>query len=254
MVKCTPQHAGGGPRQQPGWLGVVMAIAVFGFQPYASAQSATTATAAASTTAAKPAPSARQLRPGVRIERVLSHAQVHTYELRMERGDYVHLTVDQQGVDVVVRLIRPGGDLLTTVDAIDDAFEPERVTAIAGDPGRYRIEVSRSSSAPPRGRYAIRIDDLRPAEPQDSVRIDADRAFAHGRELRASGRPATSARRPVRVRSRTRRICGGRRHARHDERAARPGRSAMAARTAGGGRDRTASRADRPRPRRSIGD
>jgi len=108
----------------------------------------------------------------------------------MERGDYVHLTVDQQGVDVVVRLIRPGGDLMTTVDAIDDAFEPETVTAIASDPGRYRIEVSRSSSAPPRGRYAIRVDDLRPAEPRDTIRIDADRAFAHGRELRASGRPA----------------------------------------------------------------
>jgi CHAT domain-containing protein len=131
----------------------------------------------------------RQLTPGVRIERALSNAHVHAYELRMERGDYVHLTVDQQGVDVVVRVFGPDGHLIATIDAVDDAFEPEAVNAIAEDAGTYRIEISRSASAPPRGRYAIRVDDLRPAEPLDTVRVDAARAFEHGHELRAAGRP-----------------------------------------------------------------
>jgi CHAT domain-containing protein/Tfp pilus assembly protein PilF len=137
-----------------------------------------------------PPPVVRRLTSGATVRAALSSAQVHRYEVALSRGDYLQLIVEQQGTDVALRVLDPRGELAAAVDAVDDLFEPETLALIAEDAGTYRIEIRRSASAPLRGRYAIRVDEMRPALSQDKDRVDAERAFQQGHELSSGRRPA----------------------------------------------------------------
>ncbi len=136
------------------------------------------------------APPIVRLTSGATVERTLSSAQIHRYEVVLRRGDYLHLTVEQQGTDAALRVSGPGGDLAVALDAADDLFEPETLALIAEDAGTYRIEIRRSASAPLRGRYVLHVDEMRPALSQDQDRVDAERAFQQGHELSTARRPA----------------------------------------------------------------
>src|SRR5262245_48222402 len=56
------------------------------------------------------------LEPGKPIERELSGGQTHYYRVKVEAGQYLHLVVDQRGIDVVVTLSGPEGKKLLEVD------------------------------------------------------------------------------------------------------------------------------------------
>src|SRR5215470_15151941 len=48
-----------------------------------------------------------RLEPGKPIERELTGGQSHSYQIAMASGQYMHLVVDQRGIDVVVALFTP---------------------------------------------------------------------------------------------------------------------------------------------------
>ena len=125
----------------------------------------------------------RQLAPGVAIECDLSTGQSDTYRLTLATGDFIRITVEQEGIDVAATLVRPDGGDLLAVDASDDNYRPETVVWIADAGGSYTLVVRPSSSTVPRGRYAIRVEELRPAAPSDSARVEGERAFERGRAL-----------------------------------------------------------------------
>ncbi len=163
------------------------------------------------------APPIVRLTSGATVERTLSSAQIHRYDVVLRRGDYLHLTVEQQGTDAALASLVRGGDLaVDSLDArIDDLFEPETLALIAEDAGTYRIEIRRSASAPLRGRYVLHVDEMRPALSQDQDRVDAERAFQQGHELSTARRPAGPVRRARAATRRCRgRLSGARRPAR----------------------------------------
>ena len=121
------------------------------------------------------------LERGVAIEGDLSTGESHTYRLSLTTGDFIRVTVEQQGIDVAASLVRPDGRDLVAVDASSNDFRPETIVAIADISGTYTIHVRPAPAAGPHGRYAIRVDELRAAAPPDDIRIDAERAFERGR-------------------------------------------------------------------------
>jgi CHAT domain-containing protein len=132
----------------------------------------------------------RDLAPGEAVLRELSAGQAHAYLFTASRGNFVHLTIRQQGIDVAAVLTSPDGRTLVTVDAMDDEFRPETIAAIAEVDGTYTV-VARAVQPRSRGRYSVTLDPPRAATESDSLRVDAERAFARARGQRDVNRAST---------------------------------------------------------------
>src|SRR5439155_26568551 len=116
--------------------------------------------------------------------------QVHTYQMTLASGDFVRIAVEQKGIDVTAALVGPDGRERLAVNASEDIFLPETVVWIADVGGGYALVVRPSSSTVPRGRYAIRVEELRPAGPSDSARVEGERAFERGKALVVTNQPS----------------------------------------------------------------
>ena len=57
---------------------------------------------------AQTAPGATALEPGKPVERELAGGQSHSYSIALTAGQYLHVVVDQRGIDVVVTLFGAG--------------------------------------------------------------------------------------------------------------------------------------------------
>ncbi|MGH9754503.1 MAG: CHAT domain-containing tetratricopeptide repeat protein [Blastocatellia bacterium] len=130
---------------------------------------------------------ARQLEAGKPIERETAGGQKHYYEIALEAGQYLHLVVDQRGIDVIVTLFGPNGEQIFKMDSPNGVEGPEPVFTITETSGTYRLEVQSLENNAPAGRYEVKIADLRIATSQDRKRVLAESAFAEGREMESQG-------------------------------------------------------------------
>src|SRR5215510_963823 len=60
---------------------------------------------------------ARPLEAGKPIEREMAGGQKHYYKIALEADQYLHLVVDQRGIDVILTLFDPAGKKLAEVDS-----------------------------------------------------------------------------------------------------------------------------------------
>ncbi|HEX7183105.1 MAG TPA: CHAT domain-containing tetratricopeptide repeat protein [Thermoanaerobaculia bacterium] len=128
----------------------------------------------------------RELAPGDAVQGELRSGEAASFLIRLSPGDYLHLVVNQQGVDVVAILFDPAQREVLRADGPTGAEGPEPVHAVARAEGRHRLEV-RSLARGGSGGYRVRIADLRPATEGDRVRADAAAAFALGERQRSRG-------------------------------------------------------------------
>src|SRR5262247_943420 len=91
--------------------------------------------------AAQSADEELSLEPGKPVERELSGGQSHSYKITMISGQYLHIVVEQRGIDVVVVMFAPDGKKISEADVEHLIEESETVSAIAEAPGAYLIEV-----------------------------------------------------------------------------------------------------------------
>ncbi len=126
---------------------------------------------------------ARPLEAGKPIEREIAGGQKHYYTITLEAGQYLHLVVDQRGIDVIVTLFGPGKKRIIKIDSPHGMRGPEPVFAIAETSGTYRLEVQSLENNAPAGRYEVKIENLRTATSQDHERVQAEMALREGIEL-----------------------------------------------------------------------
>jgi CHAT domain-containing protein/Tfp pilus assembly protein PilF len=127
------------------------------------------------------------LKPGEPFERELAGGQTHTYQLLLASNQFLHVVVDQRGIDVLVVLFGPDGQKLAEVDSPGGTSGIEPIFGMAKVPGSYRIEVQSLDKDAAPGRYEIRIEELRAATPQDKNMIAAQSAYAEGLQQQAEG-------------------------------------------------------------------
>src|SRR5262249_5012059 len=60
--------------------------------------------------AAQGAQESISLEPGKPVERELSGGQSHSYKITTVSGQYMHIAVEQRGIDVAVAGVTPGGE------------------------------------------------------------------------------------------------------------------------------------------------
>jgi CHAT domain-containing protein/tetratricopeptide (TPR) repeat protein len=104
------------------------------------------------------------------------------YEIDLDPDNYLHLDVEQRGVDVRIEVFAPRRRHLFIADSPSGSWGPEDVHLVADRAGRYRLAVSAVTRGA-HGRYLARIEALRPASPADRDRAAAQLAAAQAKEL-----------------------------------------------------------------------
>ncbi|HVI72519.1 MAG TPA: hypothetical protein VM656_13670, partial [Pyrinomonadaceae bacterium] len=90
---------------------------------------------------------------------------------------YSHIVVEQRGIDVVVALFAPDGKKISEADSEHLIEGSETVSAIAEAPGAYLIEVRSPEKTARKGRYEIKVEELRAATAEDKYRVAGGAAF-----------------------------------------------------------------------------
>ncbi|MCA1630211.1 MAG: hypothetical protein LC774_07735, partial [Acidobacteria bacterium] len=81
------------------------------------------------------------LEVGKPVERELAGGGAHAYAVTVEAGQFLHIIVEQRGVDVVVALFAPDGKRLQEVDSPNGTQGAEPLKWVAKDSGVFRLEV-----------------------------------------------------------------------------------------------------------------
>ncbi|MBO0723268.1 MAG: tetratricopeptide repeat protein, partial [Blastocatellia bacterium] len=123
------------------------------------------------------------LEAGRAVERELSGGQSHFYEIGMASGQYLHLVVDQRGIDVVVVLFAPNGEKRIEMDSPNGTAGPEILSVVTDVAGTYRIDVRALEKTAKPGRYEIKIAELRTATAEDRDRLAAEANFHEALQL-----------------------------------------------------------------------
>src|SRR5215510_2369602 len=123
------------------------------------------------------------LESGKPIQREISGGQTHSYKITMVSGQYLHVVVDQRGIDVAVALFTPDGKKISEVNGEHVAERSETVSAIAEASGAYLIEVSSPDKTAKVGRYEIKVEELRTAAVEDKYRVAGELTFREAEQL-----------------------------------------------------------------------
>lgn len=129
------------------------------------------------------------LQPGKLLQIILLTNEAHVWQVQLRKMDALRVVVDQQGVDVKVTLTDPIDKQILKVDTPKGDQGSELLHAIAGMQGLHTVRVEAWSPGNP-GRYSIRLDLPRTADPKDRLLAEAALRFARGEQLK--GRDAAS--------------------------------------------------------------
>lgn len=121
---------------------------------------------------------ALDLAPGVLDEASLQGGEERAYLFDLAAGHYAEVVVDQQGIDVEVRLRAADGRTVAVIDSSNGILGPEPLPFVAVTGGRFRLEVRSLAHSAPAGRYTLRLDALRPAAEHDRARVAAETLLA----------------------------------------------------------------------------
>jgi hypothetical protein len=107
------------------------------------------------------------LQVGTPIERQLGSGQSHNYSVTLEENMFIQVSVEQRGIDVIVKVTNPEGKSLGDFDTPNGADGPENVSFVAATAGTYRLVVAPLNQEAPEGQYQIKIIELREATEQE---------------------------------------------------------------------------------------
>src|SRR5436305_2849950 len=122
------------------------------------------------------------------VEREISGGQTQSYQITLASGQYVSLTVQQNGIDVVAKLFAPDDKLIGEVDNDSRAHGQEILEVVAPTSGAYRIEIAPRYKSMPPGRYEIRVAELRAATERDKLSQRRREQIAKVTELYFAGK------------------------------------------------------------------
>jgi CHAT domain-containing protein/tetratricopeptide (TPR) repeat protein len=127
------------------------------------------------------------LEPGKPLDRHLASGKIDSFEVVLAAGEYLHVVVEQQGVNVEVAVLSPDGGKLAEMDGPFGAFGPEAVSIVSAVSGAFSIRVKSSGQTADTGNYRIEIGMHRPPTEADLSRVAAERLFMQARQMQAPG-------------------------------------------------------------------
>ncbi|HND21092.1 MAG TPA: tetratricopeptide repeat protein, partial [Acidobacteriota bacterium] len=103
-----------------------------------------------------------------------SGGQKYRLPFTVKANHYIHLSVNQQGIDVVLRLFSPDGKEVDMSDEPNGNQGFERVKWISAEAGTYELRIEATDSAAAAARCLVRFEALRPATELDRSVMEID--------------------------------------------------------------------------------
>jgi CHAT domain-containing protein/tetratricopeptide (TPR) repeat protein len=122
-----------------------------------------------------PATPGTSLADGLVLERELKGGETHVYPVDLQAGQFLRVRVQEDGIDLAVRLLDPQGAEITGMDGLEGKHADEDLAVVGSVSGPYRVEVKAPAKAAP-GRYRLRVEGPRAAGGQDAIRAEAVKA------------------------------------------------------------------------------
>ena len=95
---------------------------------------------------------------GLNIERTLGSGETHIYAVTLKEGAGIIGEAEQRGVDLVIDILDPDGNLIRSVDSPNGAKGPEPIDLTAFKSGRYTLKIRMLLPKALPGKYAMKID------------------------------------------------------------------------------------------------
>jgi tetratricopeptide (TPR) repeat protein len=108
------------------------------------------------------------------VEREIAGGQTHTYRIRLKAGQFLHVLVEQKGIDVALALTSPDGKQLIESDLTGLIGWREPLSFEAKQAGDYRLVVRGNGEATTTGAYQARQELKAAANAQDRKRLVAE--------------------------------------------------------------------------------
>jgi CHAT domain-containing protein len=113
------------------------------------------------------------------IEREITGGQIHSYQIKADRGEFFSIIIDQKSADISAVLLAPDGKKLLEIDDPQIKRGPEQLLFISANTGNFRLDLTAKET----GRYSINLETLRNQTPTDEKRIEAESAFIEAEKL-----------------------------------------------------------------------
>jgi tetratricopeptide (TPR) repeat protein len=111
------------------------------------------------------------------VERVVNSGQVETFTFDAHAGDFVHLVVEQKGVDVVVTIRDPHGHDEVVMDSPNRDFGPEPVSWVAAESGACEVNIVAKADRKITGAYRLELLKAAPPTNEDRLRLQTEEIF-----------------------------------------------------------------------------
>ncbi len=121
---------------------------------------------------------------GQPVVREMRGGEQHTFEVKLDAGQYARVVLDQKGIDVVLGLLGADGKPILEADNnLSGTRGMEVVSLVADAGGAYVFNVRSLEKNASLGRYELRVEDVRTATATDRTRVAAERAYFAGAQL-----------------------------------------------------------------------
>jgi CHAT domain-containing protein/tetratricopeptide (TPR) repeat protein len=101
--------------------------------------------------------------------------------MELGKGLFVSLVLDHGPSPLLAELVGPNGALI--IHSLDPEYGESRLPFLTGSDGTYSLSIS-SRDQESENHYRLWIDEAREETPQDAKRVEADRLYEDGQELR----------------------------------------------------------------------
>ena len=126
-----------------------------------------------------------EIHEGFTLGAELKGGESRGYKFTLPGGQFFNAAIDQQGIDVEVRLIGPAGKEVAWMDSLNESSGVEPIVAVLPEPGVYHLQIISSNRKAAPGRYELRIIGLHPVTPEDLEHAAAEKSYATALRLLA---------------------------------------------------------------------
>jgi CHAT domain-containing protein/Tfp pilus assembly protein PilF len=130
----------------------------------------------------------RALEPGLTHRREMAGGQRHTYRIRLATDQFFKAIIEQDGIDVVARLLGPDGKEIMGFNSESRLRGQESVWQVAEAEGEYRLVVEPKLKEAAAAAYVIRIEEMRAATENDRALQEARNLYRKADVLHDAGK------------------------------------------------------------------
>ncbi len=133
-------------------------------------------------------PQSVALESGKPIERAIAGGESHTYQISLAAGQFMHVVVEQRGMDVKLSLAGADGKPLIASDLTGIIGFADSLAYEAAAAGTYQLVIRANGAATVSGDYSAKLEVKDSASIQDRKRITAESLLNEARRLYSEGR------------------------------------------------------------------